>query len=66
MVLHIRLKLYSNLHIDRAERQAKDRMAAIRDVFEAVNKRWAMGMVPTDFVTIDETLYAARNRVSNK
>ena len=38
-------------------------MAAIRDVFETINGRWAQGMIPTIFTTIDETLYPARNRV---
>lgn len=49
----------------RKERVKTDRVAAIRDLFEAINQRWATGVVPSEFITIDETLYSSRNRVSN-
>jgi hypothetical protein len=48
----------------RVQRTRKDRMAAMRDIFEAINQRWALGLVPSDYMTIDETLYSSRNRVS--
>ena len=63
--------LLKNLNFDEApdrnsreHRRKKDRMAAMRDVFEEINKRWASGLMPSEYVTIDETLYSSRNRVN--
>lgn len=46
---------------ERAERVKKDKGAAIREIFEAVNEQWAKGLVPSDYMTIHETLYPCRN-----
>ena len=51
---------------DRRGRQERDRLAAIRELYEAVNKRFSMGMVLDAYLTIDETLYPTRNQVNSK
>ena len=53
-----------SMFTERAERVKKDKGAAIREIFEAVNEQWAKGLVPSDYMTIHETHYPCRNRVS--
>ena len=50
----------------RAERFRRDKFAAFRDFFEAWNLLCAHTVNPGDFVTIDECLYALRNKLSFK
>lgn len=57
--------LPSNLCFDdpdnRDERWKKDRFAAIRELFEAFNKQCLTMMAPSDYLSIDETLYPMSN-----
>ena len=48
----------------REERWHSDRFAAMRDFFEAANNNFAKMLQPDAYLTIDETLYATRNKIS--
>ena len=50
----------------RQERWQGDRFTAFREIFEKCNENFAKAMVPSDYLTIDETLYPMRTQVSFK
>ena len=50
----------------REERRKFDRFAAFREVFEDLNKKFGQALVPTDYISLDETLYPMRTQVSFK
>ena len=50
----------------RTESWEADRFAAIRKVFEMFNQNCGRALIPDDLLSIDETLYPMRNRVSFK
>ena len=50
----------------RTERSEADRFAANRKVFELFNQNCGRALIPDDLLSIDETLYPMRNRVSFK
>ena len=50
----------------RQERFLNDRFAAIRDIFEHFNDNCGKYVEPPEFIALDETLYAMRNRISIK
>ena len=50
----------------RTERWEADRFTAIRKVFELFNQNCGRALIPDDLLSIDETLYPMRNRVSFK
>ena len=50
----------------RTKRWEADRFAAIRKVFELFNQNCGRALIPDDLLSIDETLYPMRNRVSFK
>ena len=50
----------------RTERWEADRFAAIQKVFELFNQNCGLALIPDDLLSIDETLYPMRNRVSFK
>ena len=50
----------------RTEGWETDRFAAIRKVFELFNQNCGRALIPDDLLSIDETLYPMRNRVSFK
>ena len=48
----------------REERRKHDRFAAFRDVFEEVNEKFGKALIPEDYLSLDETLYPSRQRIS--
>ena len=62
--------IYSDLCFDdfqtRPERWQGDRFAALRDIFETCNENFIRTMAPSDYLTIDETLYPMHTQVSFK
>ena len=50
-------------HQSRAARWRVDRFTAIRDIFNMFNKRCALLRIPTEFLSIDETLYPYRGKI---
>ena len=62
--------LLSNLMFDDIEERTanwpQDRFAAIRNLFEAFNRNCLKHVIPSEFLSIDETLYPMRNQVSIK
>lgn len=51
---------------DRRDRWKKDKFAAMREVFEMFNINCVSAMNPTDYLSLDETLYPSRNKISFK
>ena len=49
---------------ERAQRWSHDRLAAIRYFYETVNTNWGRPIVPSQYLTIDETLYNLYTQVS--
>ena len=47
----------------RQERKRRDKFSAMREIFELWNDQCAKLLIPSDYVTIDECLYASRNHV---
>ena len=43
-----------------------DRFAALREVFEEMNKKFGKALVPEDYISLDETLYPTRQAISFK
>lgn len=62
--------LHSCLSFDdegtRPERWLHDRFAAIRDIFETFNSNCSKIVIPSDYLTIDETLYPMRTQIAFK
>jgi len=62
--------LLKNLSFDdeltRDERWQQDRFAAIREVFEEFNQQCMKCLIPGDYISLDETLYPTRNKISFK
>lgn len=51
---------------DRAERWENDRFAAFRDFFNSFNEQCSKLRIPSEFLSLDETLYPFRGRISMK
>ena len=51
---------------DREERWEHDRFSAIHEFFEHCNENFAKGLVPEDYLSIDETLYPMRTQIGFK
>lgn len=62
--------LHANICFDdidtRANRWPHDKFAAIRDVFELFNRNCGSALNPTDYLSLDETLYPCRNKIAFK
>jgi hypothetical protein len=50
----------------RDDRWKQDRFAAIRDIFESLNFECMSCLVPSDYLSLDETLYPMRNQICFK
>ena len=51
---------------DRGERWEEDRFAAFREFFNSFNEQCSRLRVPSEFLSLDETLYPFRGRISMK
>ena len=62
--------LFSNISFDnfetRTQRWVCDRFTAIRDIFESFNHSCSSCVLPTDFLSLDETLYLIITRIGFK
>ena len=62
--------LHSNIRFDdantRQERISNDKFTAFRDIYECFNAKCSSALQPDEFIALDETLYACRNRMSFK
>ena len=56
---------FDDIHT-RNERWSHDRFTCMREILEECNKNFSRAVVPADYLTIDETLYAMRNQIAFK